>query len=246
MSASVAPDGKIQHRLEDKNIRILQKQLTETSINLSPWLDADLKPPLGKVLPPRRMSKLSPRAAAAAAEQAVLDADSFEEEQKQRSGHVAPRKRAFVRKKAKGNQAGITPVTGDPNSHVSMGEGPVMSASGKRRGAVQINGDWLVGGAVYMKFHPDGRISTPKEVVARIRPDGSVWDLNRRSKIGRLHRDGTVEDLKGPIGLVTADGTAFDNRGNRAGSCAAGVPQSAFIFFFAQRIQLAQQNSHFK
>ena len=33
----VAVEEKIPHRLEDKNIRILQKQLTETSINMGTW-----------------------------------------------------------------------------------------------------------------------------------------------------------------------------------------------------------------
>lgn len=233
----VAVEEKIPHRLEDKNIRILQKQLTETSINMGTWQgdEAHFKPPLGRVLPPRRMSKLSPRTAAALAQKAIDDADSFEEEEKAKTGKVEPKKRKFVQKKKP-----AVPVDTSNEPHVTLGRaGPVLSASGKKRGEVQPNGDWLVGGRVHMRFAADGRISTTKEVVARIRPDGSVWDLNLRSKIGRLHRDGTVEDLRGPIGIVTADGSAFDARGARLGACVAGVAQSAFIFFFAPRIVLS-------
>mgnify|MGYP006902750500 CR=1 FL=1 len=229
-------EGTIIHRLEDKNIRILQKQLTETSILIPAWPDDDLKPPLGRVLPPRRMSKQSPRAVAAAKAAALAQQDSFLEGSQIRKQTRRPR-RAFAKRskgKAKKGKGGMA----DPSNHVAMGEGKVLSAGGKKQGFVKDTGEWMMKGELYMKFHVDGRVATAEEVVARVRPDGTVWDLNRRIKIGKVHRDGAVEDLKGCIGVVTADGTAFDSKGNRVGSCAAGVVQSAFIFFFSTRLLL--------
>lgn len=262
-------DGLIKFKLNDKNIKILQRQISQDKTSVDPQESTELVPPshhistgatgisgihagglfLGRSGGPPPLVRRRSEPPVTIQENVIQRGSKLKKYQSaQGPRHAAKRmyypKRGKHKKKNIPSLEDINKDKPPPETTFHMGSGEVLNAAGRRKGEVFGDGRWENNGMTSLTFHSDGRLTREGDVaVVRLRPDRTVWHLDKRGPMGKILKDGTVQDSRGRvIGHATADGSVFDNKGTPIGSCTAGMAQAAFIHFFAPK--LAHMHNH--